>query len=261
MAAGRISRVVRAAMFAAVCVPSAAVGHTMVSGTTLPPWMLILTFLSVMAAAWAVAVRERGRLFVTMTAVATQVALHIAFSLGQATAVTAKGSGSLVQQWASVLLCGTSPAMAVSPAMTMSPADTARVVRAAGLGNQLHSPPASMPGMPGATGMPGVAGHTMGPATAAMSHGHSTFGMVAAHLIVAVLCGIWLAYGERTAFRVGRVIATRLAARIRLVLWTPRAPHVPRPRPRHGRTADRPRSLLLCYAIITRGPPIAAAGA
>ncbi len=225
-------------MFAGVCVPSAAVGHTMMSGAAIPPWMLALTFTAALAAAWAAAGRERGRLFVTATAVTTQLVLHASFSLGQAAATTGKAGGSLAQQWAAVLLCGT------PSATSMSAADAARVVRAAGLGSHLldgRPPPThSMPGMPG---MPG------------MTHGYDAVGMIGAHLAVAVLCGLWLAYGERTAFRIGRVVATRLTTPIRLILWTPRTPHVPRTRTRLRRDTTRPRSPLLSYVIITRGPP------
>lgn len=253
-------------MFAAVCVPSAAIGHEMMSADAIPSWMLLLTFVGTAACAWVLSTRERGRAFVTAITVTTQFALHALFSLGQASAATTpRGATSFAQQWASVLLCGT-------PATPMSDDSAARIVRAAGLGSRLGSPPptahaiagmGSMPGMGSMQGisMPGMTGHSTMPAMASMSHGYSAVGMVAAHLLVAVLCGLWLAYGERTAFRIGRVIATRILAPVLLILWTPQVSHRVRVRADRARSSRRPRSLLLTHVIATRGPPRAVAAA
>ena len=48
--------------------------------------------------------------------------------------------------------------------------------------------------------------------------GTSSFGMLAAHLLAALLCGLWLAHGERAAFRILRAVAGWLAAPLRLLL-------------------------------------------
>jgi hypothetical protein len=248
-------------MFAAVCVPTAAVGHELMSGTPIPFWMLLLTFFGTVAAAWAFTTRERGRVFVTTVTVTVQFALHALFSLGQTTAAP-RGAASFAQQWASVLLCG-------MPATPMSTDRATRIVRAAGLGSRLGTPPpahampgtASMPGMgsmPG-TPVPGMTGHPAGTGLAALTHDCSTIGMVVAHLLVAVLCGLWLAHGERTAFRIGRVLATRIFAPVLLILWTPRGSRGPRLRPGRSRSSRRPPSLLLAHTIATRGPPGATA--
>ncbi|MBY8884229.1 hypothetical protein K7472_05130 [Streptomyces sp. PTM05] len=50
-------------------------------------------------------------------------------------------------------------------------------------------------------------------------------------MLAAVLCGVWLAYGERAAFQLGRAVAVRLFS---------------------------PLVLLLANAIVSRGPPRAA---
>ncbi|MFD0412574.1 hypothetical protein [Streptomyces sp. NPDC127108] len=107
-----------------------------------------------------------------------------------------------------------------------------------------------MPDMPGmSSGMSGMhSGHDMG--------GMSPFGMLAAHLLAALLCGLWLAYGERAAFRVGRAVAGWLVAPLRLALRLPRPPHRPRLRPRRDFGARRARRLLLVHAITSRGPPL-----
>jgi hypothetical protein len=248
-------------MFAAVCVPAAAVGHEMMSGDDTPSWMLLLTFVATAAVAWVLSDRERGRAFVTVSTVTAQFALHALFSLGQATAATApRGAASFTQQWASVLLCGT-------PATPISTAIAARLVQAARLGSRLGNPPptshamAGMSSIPGMGPMPGMTGHSTMTAAASLTHGYSAVGMVAAHLLAAVLCGLWLAYGERTAFRIGRVIATRLFAPALLLRWTPQASHRPRVGQDRARSSRRPRSLLLTHVIATRGPPRAMAAA
>lgn len=94
-----------------------------------------------------------------------------------------------------------------------------------------------------------------------MGHAHTmtgsaSLGMLAAHLLAAVLCGLWLAYGERAVFRVLRAAAARLVAPLRMLLALP----VPARRPsvRRRRTAAYRSSLahfLLCYSVTSRGPP------
>ncbi|MFF9526875.1 hypothetical protein ACF1DV_33590 [Streptomyces achromogenes] len=91
------------------------------------------------------------------------------------------------------------------------------------------------------------AGHTMGQM--------SSTGMFAAHLLAALLSGLWLAHGERAAFRILRALAGWLAAPIRLPLGLPAPLGHPRVTPRRDRTAGGPRRLLLVYAITSRGPP------
>lgn len=105
---------------------------------------------------------------------------------------------------------------------------------------------ADMTGMPGMSGM--HSGHDMG--------GMSPSGMLAAHLLAALLCGLWLAYGERAAFRVGRAVAGWIVAPLRLALRLPQPPHRPRLRPRRDFGARRARRLLLVHAITSRGPPL-----
>jgi hypothetical protein len=79
--------------------------------------------------------------------------------------------------------------------------------------------------------------------------------MLAAHLLAAVLCGLWLAYGERAAFALLRAVASRLAAPLRLALALHITAERPRPRVRRGRVDRSPRRLLLVHAITSRGPP------
>ncbi|TQL24255.1 hypothetical protein [Streptomyces sp. SLBN-134] len=209
MTAGWGARTGRAAVFAAVCVVLAALGHVTMSGHPAPLRTLMAGWAVTGAAGWGLAGRERGLPLVTAVAVAAQAVLHTAFSLA-------------------------GPARAHSMDMAPMPHGT-------------HTMP-----MPPGTGMPAEA--HMAP-----SAGHSPAGMLAAHLLAALLCGLWLGYGERAVFRVLRAVGGWLAAPVRLLFGTPRPPRRPAPRVRRRRADRAPRLLLLVHAITSRGPPAGAA--
>ncbi|MFF9773278.1 hypothetical protein ACF1HJ_06330 [Streptomyces sp. NPDC013978] len=84
-------------------------------------------------------------------------------------------------------------------------------------------------------------------------------GMLAAHLLAALLCGLWLAHGERAAFRILRALSGWLTAPLRLVLRPSVPPYRPRVRARRARTDREPRRYLLTHAITSRGPPVGTA--
>lgn len=99
---------------------------------------------------------------------------------------------------------------------------------------------------------------TMAPAHPDAMHDHhmtgpSSFGMLGAHGVAALLCGLWLAYGERAAFSVLRSLAVRVLLRLRLVVRMPAVPHQPRSVPAFSPAPVR--ELLLAHAITSRGPP------
>ncbi|MFC8568022.1 hypothetical protein ACFUIW_19895 [Streptomyces sp. NPDC057245] len=208
MTAGWCLRATRAAVFAAVCVLLAALGHVLMSGSPLPRWVLAVAVAVTGGAGWSLAGRERGLLLVPSAVVAAQAVLHVWFSR--------------VQE-----LPGP-PASPVPPTASMP--HMSHTVHA---GGSATGPDPAMAGMPEA----------------------SSAGMFAAHLLAALLTGLWLAYGERAAFRVLRAAAARLAAPLRLVLALPAPARRPRAAARRGRAARRPRRLLLVYAITSRGPP------
>jgi hypothetical protein len=87
-------RVLRAAVFAAVCVVLAAVGHTLGSCDSVPLWTLGAGFLGVVAVAAPLAGRERSRPGIAVLLAVGQTLLHTLFGLGQHGAAAA-GSGSL----------------------------------------------------------------------------------------------------------------------------------------------------------------------
>ncbi|MEU2745129.1 hypothetical protein ABZ613_02335 [Streptomyces collinus] len=217
MTVGWCARAIRAAVFAAVCVVLAALGHVMMSGDHVPPSTLLAGWVVTGAAGWCLAGRERGPGLVVGVAVAVQTALHSAFSLGPP-APSASGAHSTDM-----------PSMAH------------------GTGSMSHDMSAGA-----VEAVSPHAGHVPG--------GDSSLGMLAAHLLAALLCGLWLGHGERAVFRLLRAVGSRLAAPLRLLFALPVPP--PPPVRRRRRPANRsPRRLLLVHAITTRGPPAGAAAA
>ena len=154
MTTGPVSRAARAAVFAAVCVTTAALGHALMSAQPLPWWAPAAAFCATGTAAWWLAGRERGAITVTGSTVVAQLGLHSLFGLAQVSTGTSAGDGPPARQWAARMLCdayrtGPSPETQV-PAI--------RLLRHAGLGPELThaSPPPSMGGMRGMGEMAGM---------------------------------------------------------------------------------------------------------
>ncbi|WP_030605977.1 hypothetical protein [Streptomyces fulvoviolaceus] len=83
MTAGWCSRTLRAAVFAAVCVLLAALGHVLMSGRHVPGWTLAAGLVVTGSAGWCLAGRERGLPLIVAVVVTVQTLLHSAFSLAQ----------------------------------------------------------------------------------------------------------------------------------------------------------------------------------
>ncbi|MFF8974757.1 hypothetical protein [Streptomyces sp. NPDC014995] len=234
MTAGWCSRTLRAAVFAAVCVLLAALGHVLMSGDDVPAGVLGAGLAVTGGTGWCLAGRERGLPLIVAVVVAAQTALHSAFSLGRPASGSTGSPG------------GDGPATAPVDSVDSMDMGTAMAMGYAGMGH----PPVSHPGM-SHTGMGSVdhLGHVTG------GVGSSFAGMLAAHLLAALLTGLWLAYGEKAAFRILRAVAGRLAAPLRLPLALPAVPDRPRLRPRRPRSERNPGPLLLVHAIVSRGPP------
>ncbi|MFC8126802.1 hypothetical protein [Streptomyces sp. NPDC057302] len=256
MTAGWCSRAGRAAVFTAACVLLAALGHVLMSGASVPPWTLGAGAFGVGCTAWVLAGRERGLPLVVSVTVAAQAALHSGFSLAQAAAQPA-GGVSLVRRWIQHMLCAApmgAESMGRRQGSAMS-APTPASGSASGPASGIASGAMPMPAAP-ATPSAGSSmehmdhmggGHDMS--------GMSPTGMLAAHLLAALLCGLWLAHGERAAFRIARAFAGWLVAPLRVPLALPAPAHRPRIRRQRHRAAGRPRQLLLVHAITSRGPP------
>ncbi|NXY95604.1 hypothetical protein HYE82_14635 [Streptomyces sp. BR123] len=223
MTSDRWCRAVRAAVFAATCVLLAAIGHTLMSGAGVPGWALAAAFATTAGAAWALAGRERRLSAVTAAAVAVQGVLHELFSLAQAP-------------------------------VPHPPVHSTAAGMGGGHGTPREHGAAGTVGMDGMDGMAGTAGpdgmHGMH-GTAGMSGS----GMLAAHLLAALLCGLWLAYGEQAAFRILRALAGWFLAPLGLLPRLTAHPHRPRLRSRRPHRGSALRRLLLAHAFGTRGPP------
>ncbi|MFF9910822.1 hypothetical protein [Streptomyces sp. NPDC013457] len=84
--------------------------------------------------------------------------------------------------------------------------------------------------------------------------GHSSAGMLAAHTLAALVCGLWLARGEAALFALGRTVGALAFTPLRLLLAVVRVPELPHPvRPRpHTR---RLHGVVLAHTLSRRGPP------
>ncbi len=274
--AGADLRLLRAAVFAAVCVTLSAAGHEMASGAAIPPWALLAGWAGVFAVAAALAGRERSLPGIAALMLGGQIALHLLFSTGQwcamaAPASNSRGGGQVdrVMALAGRLVCGSG-----RPPLTFSAA--LRLVRQAGIDPAAAAP--AVPGVAGMPGMPGMAGYsgTQGVRGAAtgMAGMHGAMGyslpMIAGHLVAALVAGWLLRRGEAALWRVVRLSArgaSLIAVRFPLLtaIAAVRAlglagtlpadrPTVRRPR-RDERGAGRPESVTLQHSVVRRGPP------
>lgn len=227
MEAGHVLRALRAAVFAAVCVLLAALGHVLMSGAAVPWWVIGAAVPLVGGAAWCLAGRERGPLAVVAAAVGAQAALHVAFTFAQG-ALPGTGTAAGAPSGAAA----THPPMSMPMSMPMS-GDAHPMAH-------VHEAVASAPLHGG--------------------QGYGALGMWSAHLVAALLCGMWLSGGEQAAFRLVRTLATGLFAPLLTLLYgTPRVPGRPRVRAARHAGSQRLRRLLLAHVIATRGPPPGAA--
>ncbi|MFI6037253.1 hypothetical protein ACIBBD_24370 [Streptomyces sp. NPDC051315] len=250
MTAGWCARTVRAAVFAAVCVLLAALGHVLMSGDEVPAGALGAGVAVTGGVGWCLAGRERGLPLIVTVVVAAQTALHSAFSLvpptsGSAGSIGAGGPGSAHPGADMASMPMDSMDMGTDMALGYAGMNHAGTTHA----GTTH---AAMESTDSMDAMDHLGHFTTGT-------GSSFAGMLAAHLLAALLTGLWLAYGERAAFRILRAVAGRLAAPLRLPLALPALPDHPRPRVRRPRPERTPGPLLIVHTIISRGPPVGTA--
>ncbi len=230
-------------MFAAVCVLLTAIGHILMSGTGVPWWALAAALAGTGAAAWTLAGRERGLLCVITATVAAQAVLHSGFSLVQSAMSPSRPSGAAI---AAVPDAGSpghhSPHVHHSPHTHHAHHAAPDMAGAASEASGTLVPP----------GGHDMAGMSLADASPADM---SSVGMLAAHVLAALLCGLWLAYGEQGAFRVLRAVAGRLRTPLRLFSDLAPVPLPPRVRVRRERRSRALAQLFLVHAITSRGPP------
>ncbi|MGW8887385.1 hypothetical protein [Streptomyces sp. NPDC055749] len=121
---------------------------------------------------------------------------------------------------------------------------------------QTDPPMPSMPSMPhsGVGGMEGMQAEM----SMAGSGGHSDAGMLAAHLLAAVVCALWLALGEAAFFALARTVDALAFTPLRLLLTAVRLPDAPQ-LPTGARTRARnslSHGVVLAHSLSRRGPPV-----
>jgi len=248
-------RVLRAAVFAAVCVVLAAAGHGLASCATVPLWTLSAGFLAVFAVAAALAGRERSLPGIAAVLAVGQAVLHTLFGLGQQgstsmTSGTASGmsmaDASLVER-AARLMCGTTAA-AISPAQAHKILAHARLLSAdTGMAHSMRHP---------AEAMPATAGSSMSVLP--------SLPMLLGHVLTAVAAGWMLRRGDMALLRLIRLSAHGTLVRslrgafalVRALLTgLPGTPEAGPPLPDTALLLPEPRTTALQHTVIRRGPP------
>lgn len=227
-------------MFAAVSVTLAATGHVLMSEAPIPFWVLATGFLALAVPGWCFAARERGPWLVTGLAVVTQGVLHNSFAAAQSALGAAGGTATQTVAGASTAPTDTVTSMHHMAGMDHSAASGAMT-------GMEH-----MAGMSHASAMGHVGsmvhmGHDMA--------GMSSTGMLAAHVLAALVCGLWLARGERAAFQVLRAVAGWLLTPLHPLLTAPLPAPRRRLRPHRGLSDLLPLGLRCARARDRRGPP------
>ncbi|MFD7460540.1 MULTISPECIES: hypothetical protein [unclassified Streptomyces] len=254
--AGRDLRMLRAAVFAAVCVVLAAAGHAIASCATVPLWTLGAGFLGAVLVAAPLAGRARSLPGIAVLLAGGQTLLHMLFGLGQhgtagtaGTAATAATDASLVQQ-AARLVCGTTAA-ALSPTQAQRILADARIDPGTHLAHQPSDALSTAAGSPAAL-LPSLP-------------------MLLGHVLAAVTAGWLLRRGDLALLRIlglsaetvadgafVRSLRAALALVRALCAGLPAAPHAgPRLTRATPLTVPEPRTLALQHTVIRRGPPTA----
>ncbi|MFI6285596.1 hypothetical protein ACIBCM_12710 [Streptomyces sp. NPDC051018] len=120
------SRLLRAAVFTAVCVALSATGHAVVACASVPWWTLAAGFAGVFALVVPFAGRARSLSVITVALGVGQLALHTLFGLGQHQLRLAPTADDVLIRMAAKLMCGTGAA-------PLSAADARQVVTTAGI--------------------------------------------------------------------------------------------------------------------------------
>ncbi|MFG2308904.1 hypothetical protein ACGFS9_09545 [Streptomyces sp. NPDC048566] len=253
-------RILRAAVFAAVCVALAAAGHGLASCAVVPLWTLGVGFLAVFAVAAALAGRERALPGIVAVLAIGQTALHTLFAVGQTgtaagASMGAMASGAPVPDAAVVaraarLVCGTTAA-AISPAHARKILDAARLTPGTGGTPAVRHAADALP----------AAGDTSMPLLPSLP-------MLLAHLLAAIAAGWVLRRGDLALLRLLHLSAQGVAERalmgsLRAALVLVRAlrtglrgaPEIARPRRTAPRALRTPRTAALQHTVVRRGPP------
>ncbi|MFC5801270.1 hypothetical protein [Streptomyces formicae] len=260
--AGAGLRLLRAAVFAAVCVVLSALGHVLAACAPVPWWTLLAGFVIVLAVVAPLAGRERSLPVIATALAGGQLTLHVLFGLGQRHLTVAPTADDALIRTAAKLLCG-------AGAASLSPADAHRIVVRAGID------PAGI----AHSGHQHTAGSGAADATeiaAGVTGLLPDVPMVLGHLLVALATGWLLRRGDVALSRLVRLSADgateiaegALVRALRAALVLVRAllaglPGTPGAVPRPVRTdfdaPPPPATGALQHSVIRRGPPAALA--
>ncbi|WP_369223682.1 hypothetical protein AB5J52_22910 [Streptomyces sp. R39] len=266
-------RLLRAAVFAALCVVLAAAGHTLASCAAVPLWTLGAGFLGTLALVAPLTGRARSLPgIVTLLAVA-QTVLHTLFGLGQhgdsvsmssmsspMSSMTSMSSASLsdasLVERAARLVCGAGAAQ-------ITPAHAYKILTAAHLSTS--APATGTSGTAHAADVTGASGSLL-----------PSVPMLLGHLLAAVVAGWLLRRGDLALLRLIRLSADTahgvaegalvralhraLALACALCAGLVAVPEAPvRGRRSAWDIPAAPRTVTLQHSVIRRGPPVAAA--
>ncbi|WP_369029073.1 hypothetical protein [Streptomyces adonidis] len=265
---GSALRMLRAAVFAAVCVVLAGAGHTLASCASVPLWTLGAGFLGVLACAAPLAGRTRSLPGIVALLAVGQTVLHTLFGLGQHTATSAAASASTAAATDTALVARAARLLCGAPLAAISPAQAQRILSDARI----------------STGGTGTGGTGMGAGSDMGSMSHSADSLASAgslssvlpslpmligHLLAAVATGWVLRHGDLALLRLMRLSAHGVAEgalvrSLRGALALARAlraglPGTPGTAPRVPRACTlvplRPPATALQHTVIRRGPP------
>ncbi|MEW1719633.1 hypothetical protein [Streptomyces sp. NPDC093109] len=254
-------RLLRAAVFTAVCVVLSATGHAMAACAPVPWWTLLLGFLGVFAVAAPLSGRARSTPSVVIALLGGQFALHSLFGLGQRHLTVPTGTNDVLIRMAAKLVCGAGPG-------AISHLDAERIIVNAGL-----SPTGSLAG--GAVhqhmAATGTAGDTTG-TVGTLGGLLPSLPMILGHLLAALAAGWLLRHGDLALLRLTRLSARGISdvaenaplRALRVALTLVRAllaglPGATAPRQHAPRGFDTPAPVgggeTLQHSVIRRGPP------
>ncbi|MFJ9625340.1 hypothetical protein [Streptomyces sp. NPDC101181] len=272
--AGAGLRLMRAAVFTAVCVVLSAGGHVLAAGAAVPAWTLLAAFLGVFAVAAVLAGRERSLPSIAGALAGGQLALHTLFASGghggASPTAGAMGGDSTLIRFAADLVCGG------GGGERLDAADAHRIVSTAGIdpatltGGHGHLASADAAGAASAAAGDGASG--IAAVCATVTALLPSLPMFLAHLLVALATGWLLRRGETALFRLARLSAysaqaLAAGARLRSLRGALALVRALRAAPREQRTAG-PRAVRtaaddalpaagdpLQHLVIRRGPP------
>ncbi|WP_406081712.1 hypothetical protein OG468_21520 [Streptomyces zaomyceticus] len=176
-------RLLRAAVFTAVCVVLSALGHALASCAGVAWWTLLAGFLGVFGITVLFTGRERSLGFVVGTLAGGQLGLHVLFGIGQRHLGLSPQADDALVRMAARLVCGAGTS-------SLSSADATRIIRDAGLD------PAAV-----GTGAHAHLGHAAATATAPTGELLPGLPMLLGHLLAALATGWLLRRGDRALVR------------------------------------------------------------